>query len=51
VTEIKATARIIADVKPEVKEKLKALSDDFGHSMTQILSSLIEGEYKKVYGK
>jgi hypothetical protein len=44
----KATSRIIADVRPEVKEKLQEMANDSGRSMTEILSYLIESEFKRV---
>jgi predicted LPLAT superfamily acyltransferase len=46
--EARTTARIIADVKPEVKEKLIGLSDITGHSMTQILTTLIEAMHNEL---
>ena len=47
----RATARIIADVNPEVKEKLVALSNKTGKSMTEILSILINAEYSDKFIK
>jgi predicted DNA-binding protein len=39
--------RVIADVKPEIKQKLKELNVKTGKSMTEIISQLIEKEHKK----
>jgi hypothetical protein len=44
---MKITARIIADVDPEIKQKLKELSSFEGVSMVQILTKLIEEAHKK----
>jgi DNA topoisomerase VI subunit B len=44
---VKAKSRIIADVQPEVKEKLFSLAQDEGKSMTEILSILIESEFSR----
>lgn len=46
----KSTSRIIADVRPEVKEQLQEMSHKSGRSMTEILSWLIEKEFKRVLG-
>lgn len=46
--EMKTTARIIADVDPSVKKKLKEISKATDIPMTHILITLIEREYKKV---
>lgn len=44
----RTTARIIADVNPEIKEKLIALSKETNKSMTEILSMLIDTCYKEL---
>jgi hypothetical protein len=48
---MKVTARIIADVEPSVKEKLKEVSAAKGETMVQFLTNTIEKEYKKVFKK
>lgn len=48
---VRTTARLIADVKPETKEKLKASAEKQGKSMTSVLEELIEKEYKRLLKK
>jgi predicted DNA-binding protein len=43
----RATARITADVNPEVKEKLISLSKGMERSMTDILTALIEAAFNE----
>lgn len=49
--DLKITSRIIADVNPEIKQKLKELSLQKDESMAKILSELIEKEHKKIIKK
>lgn len=47
---MRTTARIIADVEPKTKERLKALSDQKKESMTDVLTKLINQEYEFHFG-
>ncbi len=48
---VKVTTRIIADVEPSTKEKLKKLADQKGERMTIVLTKLINYEYDFHFGE
>jgi hypothetical protein len=47
----KVTARIVADVAPEVKVKLREVSTAKGLTMAQYITIAIEAEHEKMFGK
>lgn len=47
---MKVTARILADVDPSIKEKLKHIAKIDNETMVNVLTRLIEKEFEKVGG-
>lgn len=47
--EVRATARIVADVPVETKEKLQAILGEANTTTVQFIKTAIDNEYKKKF--